>query len=89
VAPLLHPEKLPEQTVTVLVDTVEVGTVALRAPSVLAFDLPAASVAAGRQLALTLRLPNATKPADLGGSIDDRLLGVALRWLAVLRSDPA
>ena len=85
-APLLHPEKLPAQTVTVLVNGTEIGSTALRGPSVMAFDLPAAAVAAGGRITLMLRLPDAARPADLGGSSDGRLLGVALRWMTVLRS---
>ena len=88
-APLLHPENLPEQSVTVLVNTIEVGTVKLRAPSVMAFDLPVPATTAGGKIALTFRLPNAARPCDLGPSADDRLLGFSLRWATVLRAEPA
>jgi hypothetical protein len=88
-APLLHAEKLPEQVVTVLVNSTEVGTVALHGPSVLAFDLPVPATTAGGKIALTFRLPNAARPCDLGSSSDDRLLGFSLRWATVLRADLA
>jgi hypothetical protein len=85
--PLLHPDQLPAQLVTVLVNGAEIGTVAMRGPAVLAFDLPASAVSAGGPIAVTLLLPNATKPSDLGPSVDERQLGISLRWLTVLRSD--
>jgi Sulfotransferase family len=84
-APMLHPESLPEQAVTVLVNAVEAGQIKLSAPSVLAFDLPAAAMAAGGRIAVTLRLPFAARPVDLGSGADDRLLGFSLRWVMVLR----
>jgi hypothetical protein len=85
-APSTITDKLLEQRVTVLVNTIEVGTVALREPSVLAFDLPVATGAAGGKIAVTFRLPDAARPCDLSGSADDRMLGFSLRWATVLRT---
>jgi hypothetical protein len=82
---MLHAEKLPQQTVIVLAGGTEIGSVALRALSVLAFDLPPT---AGETIMLTLRLPDAARPRDLGGSTDERLLGLSLRWATILRTDP-
>ena len=84
-APMQHPQTLPEQTVIVLINGTEIGQVRLSAPSVLAFDLPLAAVSAGGKIVLTLRMPNAARPIDLGSGNDDRLLGLCLRWLVVLR----
>jgi hypothetical protein len=85
-APMLHPENLPEQSVTLLVNGKEIGTVALRALSVLAFDLPGPTAAVGGKIAVTLQLPNAARPKDFGVGTDDRLLGFSLRWATVLRA---
>jgi hypothetical protein len=35
---------------------------------------------------VTLQLPNAARPKDLGVGTDDRLLGFSLRWATVLRA---
>jgi len=85
-APSIVADKLPEQRVTVLVNTAEVGTAILRVPSVLGFDLPVAAGATGGKIAVTFRLPDAARPCDLSGSADDRLLGFSLRWATVLRA---
>jgi hypothetical protein len=85
-APSVIADKLTEQRVTVLVNTAEVGTVALREPSVIGFDLPIPVDATGGKIALTFRLPDAARPCDLSGSADDRLLGFSLRWATVLRT---
>ena len=84
-SPMQHPEALPEQTIIVLINGTEIGQVQLSAPSVLAFDLPPAAMTAGGKIVLTLRMPNAARPVDLGIGNDDRLLGFCLRWLVVLR----
>jgi len=86
-APFVDGEKLPAQTVTVLVNAIEIGTVALRLPALLAFDLPPTEI--GGRIALTLRLPNAARPRELGTNADDRLIALSLRWVTVLWAEPA
>jgi len=87
-APLLIPDTIAAQTVTLLANGVELGTVTLRALSVIAFDLPEAVVAAGSKIALSFRLPDAARPKDVSDKDDDRLLGVSLRWITVFGAAP-
>lgn len=84
VKPLLLQPQLPEQTVSVLANAIEIGAVALRSPALIAFDLPPPALAAPGRVSLTLLLPNAAKPSDFGSSSDRRQLGISLFWLTVL-----
>jgi hypothetical protein len=81
--PLTHATKLPVQRVTVLLDGLDIGTACVRNSSMIEVPVPSAMAATGQTVTLTLRLPDAARPADIGDSKDTRLLGFALRRIVL------
>jgi hypothetical protein len=85
VDPFTRAATLPVQRVTVLLDGVEAGTAHVRDSCAIRVSVPPAVVADGQSLALTLRFPDAARPADIEDSQDTRLLGFALRRIVLCR----
>ena len=83
--PMRHPDRLPQQTVAMSMNETEIGSVGLRALSLVALNLSALAV--GSPIVLTLHLPDVTHPNDLGTGHDDRQPDIALRWVTLLRAE--
>ena len=88
-APFTHGDVLPAQRITVLLDGRKVGTARVREICVLSIPVPTASTGQRQAATLTLRFPDAARPAALLGGNDDRLLGFSLHRIALSRIDPA
>ncbi len=70
--------RLPAQTVRIQVNGTEIGTVEVSAYSVIECEIPRGALAGHERIEVTLDLPDAAVPAQLGVSSDDRELAVAL-----------
>ena len=80
-APLIVPGRINEQLLQIEVNGQAIETVTLNEQNYreLDFDLPKAALK--QQNILTFRLPNATSPESLRQSIDQRQLGLAVKWI--------
>jgi hypothetical protein len=83
--PFTRATKLPVQRLTVTLDGLDLGTACVRDRCVIEVPVPLEMSEADHRLALTLRLPDAARPADVEGSNDTRLLGFALRRIILCR----
>lgn len=83
--PFTHGTELPAQSVAVLFNGHQVGEARARDICVLSIPVPAAVVASGQTITLTLRFPDATRPSSLIGGDDDRTLGFSLHRIALFR----
>jgi len=80
-APLIVPGKINEQILQIELNGHAVETVTLSDPEYKELDLVLPQAALKQQNILTLRLPNATSPEALKLSIDQRQLGLAVKWM--------
>lgn len=85
--PFVLPPAVGSQRVEVLVNGDKVGAARIHDLAVIELDIPPASVDKGDPITITLRLPDAAKPGDLGHPNDFRLLGFALHK-AILFEQP-
>ena len=84
--PFTRATTLPVQQLTVSLNGLGLGTACIRDSCVIEVPVPPAVAAAEQTVALTLRLPDAARPADVEGSDDTRLLGFALRRILLCRA---
>jgi hypothetical protein len=85
VGPFVDPQFLPFQQVELLLDDVRIGACQVRTLSVLEVEVPPELVTSNNHLLLTLRLPTAARPSDIGSSRDDRQLALAVHSMAIIR----
>jgi hypothetical protein len=78
VVPFLHPPELPTQRLTVTVNDTVVGASQLDRGGLLGYRIPESVMRAADRILITLLHPDAVRPVDLGGSVDDRLLAFSL-----------
>jgi hypothetical protein len=83
--PFTRATTLPVQRVTVSLDGLDLGTACVRDSCVIEVSVPPGVAEADQPVALTMRLPDAARPADVEGSDDTRLLGFALRRVVLCR----
>jgi hypothetical protein len=83
--PFVHAARLPVQRMTVLLNGIDVGTACVRDRCVIEVPVPPAVASTEKPVTLTLRLPDAARPADVEASVDTRLLGFALRRIVLCR----
>ena len=86
-SPFTHGTALPAQRVTVLLNGHAAGTAQARETCVLSIPVPAAVARSGRALELTLRFPDAARPSEVLGSIDNRTLGFSLHRIALFQTE--
>jgi hypothetical protein len=86
-APFTHGDALPAQRITVLLDGRKAGTARVRDISVLSIPVPSALTGQEQAVTVTLRFPDAARPAAIAGGDDDRLLGFSLHRIALSRID--
>jgi hypothetical protein len=76
----------PTQRVVVLVDGKEIGAVRLKGDvAILDCDLPWSIFADRDTFRVTLQLPDAVQPSAMGHGADERLLGLAVKTVTLLR----
>lgn len=80
-APLIVPGRISEQILQIELNGQAVETVRLNEPEYKELDLVLPKAALKQQNILTFRLPNATSPESLKLSIDQRQLGLAVKWM--------
>ena len=86
--PLISPEKLPAQELTILLDGIAIGQFTLNEATTLIVPLPRELTDGRETLPFTFLLPDASRPKDLGVSSDLRLLGLAVRRIDILPLPP-
>ena len=84
VRPFVAPQQLSTQRLSVTVNDVTIGAVAVEAPALLRFSVPWTVLAADAVTKVTFSLPDATRPSDVEGSHDRRRLSLAFERLALL-----
>lgn len=80
-APLIVPGKISAQTLQIELNGQAVETVVLGKPDYMELNFVLPQTALKQQNILTFRLPNATSPESLHLSIDQRQLGLAVKWI--------
>jgi hypothetical protein len=83
--PFTRATTLPVQQLIVSLDGLELGTACVRDSCVIEVPVPPALAEAEQSITLTLRLPDAARPADVERSADTRLLAFALRRIVLCR----
>ena len=86
-APFTHGSDLPSQRVGISLNGHTVGAARVRDICLLSIPVPAAVVGSGRTMTLTLRFPDAARPAELLGGDDHRTLGFSLYRVALFRME--
>ncbi|MCU1263784.1 MAG: putative rane protein [Acidobacteria bacterium] len=81
VAPLIVPGWISEQILQIELNGQAVETVTLNQPEYTELDLDLPKAVLQHQNILTFHLPHATSPAALKLSIDQRQLGLAIKWI--------
>jgi hypothetical protein len=82
--PLIIPDKVTKQDVTILLDRIVIGQYSLHEPSAWVLVLPRELTEGRESLPLTFVLPDAGRAADFGASTDVRRLGIAVTRISVL-----
>lgn len=83
-SPFVVRNLLPKQRLDVLVNNVPIGFAEFKETAVIECPIPGRILVAGEPVIVTLQMPRASRPKDLGRSEDDRLLGFAMRRVVVL-----
>ena len=78
VIPFVHPPSLRAQRVVVSINETTIGVSSVSRPTVLAWRIPAGLARRGERTLVTLSHPDAARPLDVGGSIDDRELAFSV-----------
>ena len=84
-APFTHGSILPSQRIGISLNGHDAGTANVTGICVLAVPIPAGLAMARPGITVTLRLPDAACPQDIGAGTDDRRLGFSLRRLMLVR----
>jgi hypothetical protein len=88
--PYIVRDLIPSQRVLISADGREIGAVKLKEFAIIDCDFPWEALAGGDPiLELTLDLPDAKQPLELGLSDDDRSLGLAVESVSLVRLSPA
>ncbi len=87
VVPYIHPPAHPAQRLIVVVNGRVVGSSSVSRPSLLAYRIPADPFGRADQLTVTLLHPDAARPMDFPGEIDQRTLGFSVRTLELYQWD--
>jgi len=82
--PLFEPDRLPTQELTVLLDRIVIGQFLLDGKTSLVIPLPRDLTEGRETLPLSLHLPDATRPVDIGRGPDTRLLGLAVERIEIV-----
>jgi hypothetical protein len=88
VAPLVAHVDGSSDDVTILLDGIVIGQFSVREPSAWAVPLPRELYNGHKILPLTLIFPHARKPGGVGTTEDERLFGIAVIRIGVLRLSP-
>jgi hypothetical protein len=83
--PYIAAQLRPFQQVDLLINDVGVGGCQIKSIAVIEAEVPAEMLHGEAPLTLTLRLPTAVRPSEIGPSKDQRQLALAVRSLTVLR----
>ena len=83
--PFVLEPMLPHQRVDVLVNDVPLGFAQIHAIAIIECEVPRSLLPPGEPITITLRLPTAARPDEIGTVPDGRLLGIALHELSMLQ----
>ncbi len=89
VSPFTVPERRPSQHVELSIDGLRLGACEVRDIAVLEAEVPQKLLGENNRLTLTLNLPTATRPSEVGDSKDGRQLALAVRGMTILRKHSA
>ncbi len=89
VVPFIHEPRLPAQSLVLAANDTVIGESVLSRPSVLAYRIPAEQMEQQDKLVLTLRHPDAARPADFSINDDKRALAISVTEAKLYRVSDA
>ncbi|HQT79251.1 MAG TPA: hypothetical protein PLD10_19550 [Rhodopila sp.] len=87
--PFVVPGLLPVQRIELLVNDTPMGSANCSEPAVIECEISGGILKPEQPVIVTLKVPNAARPSDLGRSDDARLLGFALRKVMIIEVQKA
>jgi hypothetical protein len=89
VIPFVEPPALRSQRLIVSLNETTIGMETLARPTVLAWRIPAGLIKRREKALITLSHPDAARPSDLTGSVDDRELAFSVSEATLYHARPA
>ena len=87
--PFVVNDRLPRQRFSIAANGILLGSSEAIERAVIECDLPGPVLAGSGTVSITMTMPDAARPSEIGGSGDRRQLGLALERIEVLRADTA